>query len=247
MVMEYVAGGEFYTRLRSEKRLDSATSKFYAAQVVLFLEYLHVQDVCYRDLKPENILLDRLGYIKMADFGLSKKVAFKTYTMCGTSEYMAPEIILGGGHGKGVDWWAFGILCYEMLVGQPPWIDGGSGPMEIYQQILSERKVMFPKFVDPSAKALIKLVLVVDLTRRYGCLKAGAADVKGLPWFKGMDWMAIFDRELAAPWVPNLGGDPEEGGYADTSHFDPYPESLEEAPLPEELGVLPAKDPFNEF
>lgn len=173
MVFEFVVGGEFYTHLRNEKRLDSPSAKFYATQVILFLEYMHGQDVCYRDLKPENILLDKLGYIKVVDFGFSKKVAFKTYTLCGTPEYMAPEIILSSGHGKGVDWWALGVLLFEMQVGQPPWIDGdeNAGPMGIYQQILSNRKVLYPKFIDPLAKTLIKALLEPDLTKRLGCLK----------------------------------------------------------------------------
>ena len=105
----------------------------------------------------------------MTDFGFSKKVAFKTYTLCGTPEYMAPEIILNTGHGTGVDWWAFGVLIYESLVGQPPWVDDQRGPLGVYQQIL-EGKLLFPRFVDSEAKDLVKRLLVTDLTRRFGCL-----------------------------------------------------------------------------
>jgi serine/threonine protein kinase len=246
MALEFVTGGEFYSYLRSEKRLDSPTAKFYATQVVLFLEYIHSQDVCYRDLKPENILFDRHGYIKMVDFGFSKKISFKSYTLCGTPEYMAPEIILSSGHGKGVDWWALGVLCYELQVGQPPWIDGDGtkGPMGIYQQILSSKPVKYPKFIEPEAKAIMKLLLEPDLTRRYGCLKDGAGDVKRHPWFNELNWGAIYDKELTAPYLPKLGGDVLEGSYADCSNFDPFPESMDKIPVPKNA---PLKDPFTEF
>ena len=135
MVLEYVVGGEFFTHLRTAGRFDNATSRFYSAQITMIFEYLHDQDFIYRDLKPENLLLDKDGYLKITDFGFAKRVAFKTYTLCGTPEYIAPEVLLNKGHGKGVDWWTLGILNYEMLAGQPPFVD--DDPMGIYQQILA--------------------------------------------------------------------------------------------------------------
>jgi serine/threonine protein kinase len=234
MVLEYVVGGEFFTHLRNAQRLDNSNARFYAAQVTLIFEYLHSQDFIYRDLKPENLLLDKTGYMKITDFGFAKRVAFKTYTLCGTPEYIAPEVLLNKGHGKGVDWWTLGILTYEMLVGQPPFVD--DDPMGIYQQILAG-KVNFPRFIDRNAKSLIKKLLVADLTKRFGCLKAGAADIKNHKWYTGMDWAALFDRELVAPVIPSVSDE------TDTSNFDAYPDSLEEAPLP----VITGKDPFLEF
>ena len=100
------------------------------------------QDFIYRDLKPENLLLDKQGFIKITDFGFAKRVAFKTYTLCGTPEYIAPEVLLNKGHGKGVDWWTLGILVFEMLAGEPPFVD--DDPMGIYQQILAG-KLTFPR------------------------------------------------------------------------------------------------------
>lgn len=234
MVLEYVIGGEFFTHLRKAGRFENNTSKFYAAQIVMIFEYLHNQDFIYRDLKPENLLLDHEGYIKITDFGFAKRVAFKTYTLCGTPEYIAPEVLLNKGHGKGVDWWTLGILIYEMLAGQPPFCD--DDPMSIYQQILSG-KLNFPRFFDRNAKGLIKRLLTADLTKRYGCLKNGAEDIKRSKYFSGTDWDSLLARSNTAPIIPKVTTP------NDTSNFDPYPDSMDEAPVP----VYNGKDPFLDF
>ena len=127
--------------------------------LVLGFEHMHKNQIIYRDLKPENLLLDSDGYLKITDFGFAKKVAFKTYTLCGTPEYIAPEVLLNKGHGKGVDWWTLGILIYEMLAGQPPFVD--DDPMNIYHQILGG-KIAFPRHFDRNAKNLIKKHVTPD-------------------------------------------------------------------------------------
>jgi protein kinase A len=236
MCLEYIVGGEFFTHLRKSGRFDHNASKFYATQIILVFEYMHRDDFIYRDLKPENLLLDKMGYLKITDFGFAKKVAFKTYTLCGTPEYIAPEVLLNKGHGKGVDWWTLGILLYEMMAGQPPFVD--DDPMGIYQQILAG-KVTFPRHFDKNAKSLIKKLLVADLTKRYGCMKGGADDVKKHKWFQAFDWEALMNKTVAAPIIPAVSGD------SDTSNFDPYPDSLEEAANPV-IGNS-VKDPFLEF
>lgn len=220
MILEYVNGGEFFTHLRREGRLDNNRAKFYAASVVLIFQHLHKVDVIYRDLKPENLLLDHQGYLKITDFGFAKKVTFKTYTLCGTPEYIAPEVLLNKGHGKGVDWWTLGILMYEMLSGSPPFMDDDH--MEIYHKIL-EGKVQFQKFFDRQSKALIKRMLCADLTKRYGCLKNGAKDIMNHKWFNGFKFEQLLKRELVPPIQPSVSG-PD-----DTSNFDPYPDTVSQA------------------
>jgi len=234
MVIECVIGGEFFSHLRNAGKFTNETAKFFAAHVVLVFEHLHSKDIIYRDLKPENLLLDKDGYLKITDFGFAKIVSFKTYTLCGTPEYIAPEVLLNKGHGKGVDWWTLGILMYEMLVGDPPFLD--DDPMGIYQQILTG-KVRFTRSYDKGAKSLTKRLLTTDLTKRYGCLKHGASDIKMSKWFASMNWEALIERKLDTPIKPELSSS------TDTSNFEEYPEDMDEAVPPEYDG----NDPFEFF
>ena len=110
-------GGEIFSHLRKRGRFSVSMTRFYIASIVLAIQYLHAMDIVYRDLKPENLLLDERGYLKITDFGFAKVVPDRTWTLCGTPEYLVPDIITSKGHGKGVDWWALGILMFEMLAG----------------------------------------------------------------------------------------------------------------------------------
>jgi len=234
MVLEYVIGGEFFTHLRNAGRFKNSTAQFYAAHVVLIFEFLHSKNIIYRDLKPENLLLDHEGYLKITDFGFAKKIDFKTYTLCGTPEYIAPEVLLSKGHGKGVDWWTLGILIYEMLAGEPPFVD--DDPMGIYQQVLSG-KISFVRGYEKNAKSLTKKLLTADLTKRFGCLKSGASDIKKCKWLCDFGWEKLIKKELVSPIKPDVSG------ATDTSNFDDYPDSMDEATLPE----LCEDDPFDDF
>jgi protein kinase A len=153
LLLDYVPGGELFSYLRKFRRFDEATAQFYAAEIVLVLEYLHEQQdgVAYRDLKPENLLLDARGHVKLVDFGFAKRLgrdgaggAVETYTLCGTPEYIAPEVIQNMGHTTAVDWWALGILIYEFLTGYPPFWH--QNPLEIYRQCVPAPPLSTPFF-----------------------------------------------------------------------------------------------------
>ena len=196
-------------------------------------EYLHSKNIIYRDLKPENVLIAADGYLKLTDFGFAKIVDTRTYTLCGTPEYLAPEMLLNKGHGKPVDWWTFGILLYEMLAGIDPFSD--DDPMLIYQKIL-KGKVKFPRSFDKNAKSLVKHILQADLSKRYGNLKNGVDDIKGHRFFNGLNWTLLLKKELKAPYIPEVKGE------GDASNFTPYPESETETPP-----VKSTEDPFLEW
>lgn len=216
MLLDYVCGGELFSYLRNAGRFCTSTANFYTAEIVLALEYLHSQSVVYRDLKPENLLLDRDGHLKITDFGFAKKLTDRTWTLCGTPEYLAPEIIQSKGHNKAVDWWALGVLIYEMLAGYPPFFD--DNPFGIYEKILAG-KIEWPRHLDPVAKDLIKKLLVQDRTKRLGNMKNGAEDVKRHRWFKGMEWQDVYTRKLKPPIIPRVSYD------GDTRNFDDYPDA----------------------
>ncbi|KAJ1929206.1 cAMP-dependent protein kinase catalytic subunit [Tieghemiomyces parasiticus] len=236
MLQEYVMGGELFTHLRKAGRFPNDVTRFYAAEILLAIEYLHTKDIIYRDLKPENLLLDRRGHIKITDFGFAKKVADRTWTLCGTPEYLAPEIIQSKGHGKAVDWWALGILIYEMLAGYPPFFD--DNPFGIYEKILAGR-ITFPSHFDASAKDLIRQLLTADRTKRLGNLRNGALDIKQHPWFQAVDWEALMARTTDAPIVPPYKH------VGDTSNFDRYPEPPRETHL--QSDVDPYRSLFLDF
>ncbi|RCH97932.1 camp-dependent protein kinase catalytic subunit [Rhizopus stolonifer] len=215
MVMDYVPGGELFSFLRKSTKLEEDVAKFYAAEVLLVIAYLHSKDIIYRDLKPENILLDTQGHIKLTDFGFAKVVPDITWTLCGTPDYLAPEVIQSKGYGKTVDYWALGILIYEMLSGVAPFYDDNQ--FKLYEKIVACNPI-YPEYFSDEVKDLLRHLLTPDLTSRYGNLKNGSQDVIQHPWFRNIDFEKMSRCEIKAPYIPDVKG------AGDASNFDSYDE-----------------------
>ena len=174
ILLEYIPGGELFSLLRRRSKFETKAAVFYASEIVCALEYLHKKCIVYRDLKPENILLDSEGHLKLVDFGFAKKVLTKTYTLCGTPEYLAPEVILSRGHDMCCDWWTLGVIIYEFLSGCPPFYDDNQ--YRVYEKILSA-KIEWPRYFDSTAKDLIKKLLITDPTKRLGSGNCGIVPI----------------------------------------------------------------------
>jgi len=228
-LLEPSLGGGRFSLLNKHDRFESNTARFYAAIVVSIFQYMHSLNILYRDLKPENLLLDEHGYIKMTDFGFAKKTKERTYTFCGTPDYLAPEIVASAGHHTGADWWTLGILIYEMLAGYTPFFDN-AGPTSMYSKILAG-KLAFPSHFTPQECDIIQSLLQTKPTRRLGVVLGGAEVVKKHPWFEGIDWNALLERKIPAPIAMNIKD------KFDLSNFDVYPD--DEAPPCEEYVVDP--------
>lgn len=214
-VLAFVNGGELFHHLQKEQRFDVNRSRFYTAELLCALECLHGFNVIYRDLKPENILLDYQGHIALCDFGLCKldmKDEDRTNTFCGTPEYLAPELLLGAGYNKTVDWWTLGVLLYEMLTGLPPFYDENTN--EMYRKILGE-PLHFPghEVVPPAAKDLLTKLLNRDPEQRLGA--NGSAEIKAHPFFHAIDWRKLLQRKYEPAFKPNVVD------ALDTANFDP--------------------------
>ncbi|EJD53274.1 Pkinase-domain-containing protein [Auricularia subglabra TFB-10046 SS5] len=239
MLLSYVPGGELFSHLRRAKRFTPDVTRFYLATIILALKYLHSLNIVYRDLKPENLLLDARGYLRLTDFGFAKYVEDSTYTLCGTPEYLAPEVIQSHGHGKAVDWWACGILMYEMLVGYPPFFDETA--FGIYEKILRGR-IHWPRDLDPLSRSLVCEFLHPDLTKRLGNLIGGVADVMNHSWFRGVDWDALERCEIRAPLIPYVAGMDDTRNYTSERRM-PSPRDV--PGLYEDLVPVHTPDPYD--
>ncbi|XP_056617288.1 cGMP-dependent protein kinase 1a isoform X1 [Triplophysa dalaica] len=231
MLMEACLGGELWTILRDRGNFDDSTTRFYTACVVEAFAYLHSKGIIYRDLKPENLILDHRGYAKLVDFGFAKKIGFgkKTWTFCGTPEYVAPEIILNKGHDISADYWSLGILMYELLTGSPPF--SGPDPMKTYNIILRGIDMIeFPKKITKNAANLIKKLCRDAPSERLGNLKNGVKDIQKHKWFEGFNWDGLRKGTLMPPIIPNLTSS------TDTSNFDSFPEDNEDPPPDDNSG-----------
>ncbi|XP_017856323.1 PREDICTED: protein kinase DC1 isoform X1 [Drosophila arizonae] len=203
LVLPFVNGGELFTYHRKVRKFNEKQSRFYGVQVLLALEYLHHMSLIYRDLKPENILMDARGYIKVTDFGFTKRVDNRTSTLCGTPEYLAPEIIQLRPYSKSVDWWAFGILIYEFVAGHSPFSMHNRDVILMYSKIcLGEYRI--PSFFTAQLKSLIENLLQSEPSKRLGNSTEGSTDIKNHPWFQGVDWYAILNQDISPPYLPTV-------------------------------------------
>jgi serine/threonine protein kinase len=211
-LLEPVLGGELFNLLQKKKRFTETAGRFYAGSVVLAFEYLHNKDYIFRDLKPENVLVDKEGYIKVADFGFAKRLRnnTQTWTMCGTPEYLCPEIIKSAGHGKGADWWTIGVLIFELLAGHTPFYHPSH--LTMYNKI-AHCRFKHPSHFSNGAKDLISGLLCLKPTQRLGVVKGGAEKVKNHDWFTSLDFEKLESKQYKAPFVPDVRDD------ADMSNF----------------------------
>ncbi|XP_063691403.1 cGMP-dependent protein kinase 1-like isoform X5 [Bolinopsis microptera] len=225
MLMEVCLGGELWTIMRDRGCFDNNTTKFFVACVVEAFDYLHRKGIVYRDLKPENLLLDSEGYVKLCDFGFGKKIGHgrKTWTFCGTPEYVAPEIILNKGHDLSADYWSLGILMFELLTGSPPF--SGADPMQTYNLILRGMDMVeFPRKINKSAQHLVKKLCRDNPAERIGYQRDGLRDIKKHKWYQGFDWEGLINKRVSPPISPRIKN------ATDSSNFDSYPKDNEEAP-----------------
>jgi len=201
MVMEFCNGGELFYHLSRAGRFSEGRTRFYAAETTSAIAYLHSLRIIYRDLKPENLLLTEKGHIKLTDMGLAKFVIGKTYTTCGTPDYFAPELIASTGHTNAVDWWALGILTFELMSGHPPF--ESAFPMQIYSKVTKGiSKIPFPPKCQGIVGDLIKNLLKNEPSERLPMRLGGVNTLKSHKWFEGFDWDAMFAFTLAAPYKP---------------------------------------------
>ncbi|KAM3915428.1 serine/threonine-protein kinase N2 isoform 2-T2 [Leptodactylus fuscus] len=228
-VMEYAAGGDLMMHIHTDV-FSEPRAVFYAACVVLGLQYLHEHKIVYRDLKLDNLLLDTEGFVKIADFGLCKEgMGFgdRTSTFCGTPEFLAPEVLTETSYTRAVDWWGLGVLIYEMLVGESPF--PGDDEEEVFDSIVND-EVRYPRFLSTEAISIMRRLLRRNPERRLGASERDAEDVKKHAFFRHIDWQTLLAKKVKPPFVPTIKG------REDVSNFDD--EFTSEAPI-----LTPPREP----
>uniref|UniRef100_A0A3B4YZR4 non-specific serine/threonine protein kinase n=1 Tax=Seriola lalandi dorsalis TaxID=1841481 RepID=A0A3B4YZR4_SERLL len=242
LILDYVNGGELFTHLVQRVRFKEQEVALYSGEIVSALEHLHKLGIVYRDLKLENILLDSNGHIVLTDFGLSKEFdqMERAFSVCGTIEYMAPEIVEGGesGHDKvicsfiphspilcspAVDWWSLGVLMYELLTGGSPFtVDGDENSHTDIAKRISKKDPPFPKDMGPLAKDLIQRLLIKDPKKRLGSGPNGAENVKKHPFYQKINWEDLAAKKVPAPFKPVIRDELDVSNFADEfTEMDP--------------------------
>jgi protein-serine/threonine kinase len=227
MLTEYMPGGEMYYHLHKDVYFSEERTKFYISEIILALIYLHKQNILYRDLKPENILLDEQGHIKLTDFGLSKIVnninVDKTYTICGTPEYVAPEVLSNKGYNKSADWWSLGVVLYEMLCGETPFKQARERlDINIYYKPIYQNKL-----ISDTAFDLIKQFCDIDFNNRLGSSENEFEEITKHKFFNGIDWVKLENKEIKPSFIPKIT-DMEDVSNFDKQFTETDPLSIQE-------------------
>lgn len=229
LILDYVSGGELFTHLYQREHFTEDEVRIYIGEVILALEHLHKLGIIYRDIKLENILLDKEGHIVLTDFGLSKEFLpherdsnARTYSFCGTIEYMAPEVVRGGttGHDIAVDWWSVGVLTYELLTGASPFtIDGEKNTQQEISRRILKTDPPVPSHLNPIVRDFIQRLLVKDPRQRLGGGPGDAKELKEHPFFKKapapFTWEALERREIRPPFVPRITHELDTSNFSD--------------------------------
>jgi len=240
-VLDYYRGGELFFHLKKRRKFTEAEVIIFIAEVALALGHLHTLDIIYRDLKPENILLHESGHICLTDFDLLKdlnSVNPMAYTFCGTPEYLAPEIVVKQGHGKAVDWWCLGILCFELCTGLAPFYHPNMHTM--YTKIRKENP-KYPASVSKDVQDFISRLLIKDPKERLGSGKKDVEELKNHHWFRSLNWEDVFARKIEPPYKPNVKSD------TDTSNFSSQFTKQSTKDTQVEPVFLPPEDDFIDF
>lgn len=247
-VMEFAIGGDLYYHLNKEVQqfkegFSESRTRFYGAEIVLALGYLHDNNIVYRDLKLENLLLDKDGHIKIADFGLCKEdISFgdRTRTFCGTPEYLAPEVLEDNDYGRSVDWWGVGVVMYEMMCGRLPFYS--KEHERLFELILSGH-LRFPSKLSPEARSLLSGLLVKDPNQRLGGGPDDWHEIQVQEFFKPIEWEKLYRKEIEPPFKPQLKSE------TDTSYFDQEftREAVQLTPPPARQGPLDTVDELDEM
>uniref|UniRef100_A0A4Y0BJE4 protein kinase C n=1 Tax=Anopheles funestus TaxID=62324 RepID=A0A4Y0BJE4_ANOFN len=216
-VIEFVRGGDLMFHMQRQRRLPEEHARFYAAEISLALNFLHEKGIIYRDLKLDNVLLDHEGHIKLTDYGMCKegiRPGDTTSTFCGTPNYLAPEILRGEDYGFSVDWWALGVLLYEMLAGRSPFDIAGASEnpdqnTEDYLfQVILEKTIRIPRSLSVKAASVLKGFLNKNPADRLGCNRDSAfLDIMNHSFFKSIDWEMLEQKQITPPFRPRLDSD----------------------------------------
>uniref|UniRef100_H2YRH3 Protein kinase C n=1 Tax=Ciona savignyi TaxID=51511 RepID=H2YRH3_CIOSA len=212
-IMEYVNGGDLMFQIQKSRKFSEERSRFYAAEVILALQFLHKHGIVYRDIKLDNILLDQDGHCKLADFGMCRegvKDGNLATTFCGTPDYIAPEILQELDYGVSVDWWALGVLMYEMLAGQPPF--EADNEDDLFESIMND-DVLYPVWLTKNAVNILEMFMTKKPARRLGCGSTGESAILQHPFFATMDWVALENKQIEPPFKPSKN-------IYDTTNFD---------------------------